>query len=110
MYRGGRAINWKSIQKFCNDSFCISYQKQKRNSKSISGKFLKVIRINTCDRELRNCDTISECPVAITTITLCLIKKNNPQLMVLAGFEPTKCSRRYHSGALNLSATKVVKK
>ena len=65
MYKKGkciakRAFNWKSIGKFCNDSFCISYQKQKkRNSKAISSKFLKVTRINTCDRELRNCDTIS---------------------------------------------------
>ena len=65
MYKKGKCIakkafNWKSIGKFCNDSFCISYQKQKkRNSKAISSKFLKVTRINTCDRELRNCDTIS---------------------------------------------------
>ena len=27
-----RAFNWKSIGKFCNDSFCISYQKQKKET------------------------------------------------------------------------------
>ena len=37
MYKKGKCIaksafNWKSIGKFCNDSFCISYQKQKKET------------------------------------------------------------------------------
>ena len=60
--RRGHSIG-KVLENFVMTVFAFLIKNKKRNSKAISSKFLKVTRINTCDRELRNCDTISAQPL-----------------------------------------------